>query len=93
MIYSLFRGSPRHAPWVVACLEGAWPGLLGERLAAMCRPAALEGATLRIRVLDKVWLEPLRDCSADLLERIRRTAGDEIRSLEFLPPDQDPAGS
>ena len=86
VIYTLFRGTPRHAEWIVACLEGAWPGLLGERLAAMCRPVGLEGARLEIRVLDAAWVEPLRGCSGDLLERIQQATGNEVRSIKLSPP-------
>ncbi len=86
VIYSLFRGSPRHAEWVVACLQGAWPGLLGERLAAACRPARFEDSRLLVEVLDETWLEPLRSCSAELLARIRTATGDEVRSLQLCAP-------
>jgi hypothetical protein len=86
VIYSLFRGTSRHAEWVVACLEGAWPGLLGERLAAMCRPVNLEGTRLEICVLDPAWVEPLRECSGDLLERIQQATRSEVRSIKLLPP-------
>lgn len=90
VIYSLFRGTPRHAEWVVACLEGAWPGLLGDKLAAMCRPAGLEGRRLTIQVLEPAWLEPLRGCSADILERIRQATGDEVLSILLLSSSRNP---
>ncbi len=83
VIYSLFRGSPRHDEWVVACLEGAWTGLLGERLATACKPVRFERSSLLVEVLDEAWIEPLRSCSAELLARIRTATGGEVQCVDF----------
>jgi hypothetical protein len=88
VIYALFRGSPQHADWVVSCLEGAWPGLLGDKLSEMCTPAGLEGTRLTIQVLDPSWLEPLRGCSGEILERIRQATGGEVRSVRLISSQQ-----
>jgi hypothetical protein len=85
ILFSLFRGSPRHAEWVVACLQGAWPGLLGPKLAAVCRPCLYENRRLVIEVLDRAWEDPLRACEPELLAKIRTATSDEVRTLAFRP--------
>ncbi len=84
ILFGLYRGTPRHGEWVLACLEGMWPGLLGERLARVCRPTALKNSTLMITVLDPDWEGALRSLEADLLSRIDKASGGEIRVLSFV---------
>ncbi len=84
VLYGLFRGTPRHSEWVVACLEGAWPALVGDRIATVCRPSFFEGGRLRIEVTDAAWAAPLREMSAELLTRIRKGTADEVREISFV---------
>ena len=84
VLYGLFRGTPQHGEWVIACLEGAWPALLGERIAGVCRPASYENSRLSIEVTDGAWVEPLREMTSELLDRIRKGTGNEVREIAFV---------
>ncbi len=59
VLFGLYRGTPQHEDWVIACLEGAWPAILGARLAAVCRPSGLKGSQLTIQVTDSSWVAAL----------------------------------
>jgi predicted nucleic acid-binding Zn ribbon protein len=83
LLFGLYRGTPRHNDWVVACLEGMWAGLLGERIAQACRPAGFRNARLTIQILNPAWTEPLREMERDLLLRIGGATGNEVRHLVF----------
>lgn len=84
ILYSLYRSTPRHGEWVVGCLEGAWPKLLGERLAGVCRPQSFKRSVLYIEVLDSVWQEALTDVKRDLEEKLRTATGGEVQRVRFL---------
>jgi len=83
-VLSVFRGTGHHGPWLTACLEGAWRGLIGERAASACRPASVHNAELVIEVLDPAWLPALSSMKRELLERIRTFTGDEVRRLSLV---------
>ncbi len=83
VLLGLFRGTPRHAEWVVACLEGAWPNLVGKRIAGVCRPAHFEGSRLTVEILDPAWADALRDMTPELLQRIRKGTGAEVLEIVF----------
>jgi hypothetical protein len=91
VLYSLYRGSPRHGEWVVACLEGAWPALVGDTLTKVCRPSRFSHSTLVIEILDHAWEEPLRSCREMLSAKLREATGDEVRQISFTLADQHPA--
>ena len=84
ILFGLYRGTPRHSEWVAACLEGMWPGLLGERLARVCRPSALKNSMLTITILDRDWEGALRSLKPELLRRIGKATGNEIRDVTFV---------
>ena len=86
ILFTLFRGSPQRDEWVVACLEGAWRGLLGDRISRVCRPLSFHDACLTIEVQDAAWEESLREMTPKLLLRIRQATGDEVRELQFTVP-------
>lgn len=83
IIYSIYRGTPRHDEWVVACLQGAWPKLVGERLAGICRPQILESSELHIEILDPTWEEALQGLTDDLVKKLRTATGGEVQSVRF----------
>ena len=83
ILFSLFRGTPQHGDWVVACLEGAWAPLVGERLAAACRPVSFEGSELVIEITDREWDDAIRSLADELLEKIRDATGNEVQQLSF----------
>jgi len=82
-LITLYRGTPFHDAWMVAFLGGAWSGLLGDKLAQVCRPVAMRHKELTIEVLDPGWLDTLRDMKPELLRRIRHNVGREVLSLSI----------
>jgi hypothetical protein len=85
LLFSLSRGTPSYGEWVIACLEGAWPKLVGGRLAAVCRPAAFNNSELVIDVLDKSWEEAVRSVKSELVEKLRTATAGVIKSIVIRP--------
>ena len=83
IVFSIFRGTDRHEEWVLSCLEGAWPRLVGERLASACRPRAFKGWHLIVEVTDPEWATSLKGLEDELLRKIETATGGEVRSLEI----------
>jgi hypothetical protein len=83
VLYSLYKGQPEHGQWVVACLEGVWSKLLGERLAAVCRPASFENSDLRIEIVDPEWTQAAQSVKQALLEKLRDATANEVKSISF----------
>lgn len=83
VMFSLFRGTPGHGEWVVNCLQGAWPAIVGQGIARACRPAAFGGSTLTIAVEDAAWESALASMKDVLLDKIRRATGGEVREISF----------
>jgi predicted nucleic acid-binding Zn ribbon protein len=81
VLISLYRQSPHHETWVVACLEGMWRGLMGERIARICRPVEMRSGQLVVTVLNPAWHPVLSRMAPELLERIRSATGNEVRRL------------
>ncbi len=84
VLFSHYRDTPYHGEWVVAFLQGAWAGMLGDKIAGVCRPAALRGRELVVEVDDGAWLSALSSMKTELLARICRVAGQEVRELSFV---------
>jgi len=68
---------------VVACLEGAWPLLLGDKLAPACRPRSFADSRLVVEIVDPVWADALRSLEGEILAKIGRATAGEVRSLTF----------
>jgi hypothetical protein len=83
ILLSLHRGTPRHGEWILACLDGAWPSLIGDRLAAVCRPVRLERSELVVEILDRGWEEAVRSIESALLERLETATSGTIKTLSF----------
>jgi hypothetical protein len=79
----LHRGTQKHSEWVLACLEGAWPNLVGDRLAAVCRPARFEDSELIVEILDRDWEGAVKNIKPVLLEKLRAATSEEIKTLSF----------
>jgi Dna[CI] antecedent, DciA len=84
IIFSVFRGTAQHEDWVLSCLEGAWPGIVGERLASACRPGTFKAAHLIVEVTDPEWSSGLKGLEDELLKKIEAATGGEVRSLEIV---------
>ena len=89
---SLHRKMPNHGDWMVACLGGAWPKLVGERLAEVCRPVALKNSNLEIEIGDRDWEDALRSIQPVLLKKLRTVTSGEVATLSFVAPqiERDP---
>lgn len=74
----------------MACLNGAWPKLLGERLAAVCRPIRFENSRLVVEIIDKEWMEAVKDVKSALLDKLRSTTAGEVRAIAIV---NRPAGA
>ena len=83
VLFSLYRGTPQQSEWMVACLEGAWPGLVGERVAKVCRPLALDEARLIVQITDPDWERAIKAMQAELLEKVRARTGGAVRRISF----------
>ena len=83
ILASLYRDTPSHDEWMVAFLEGSWCGLVGEKMAQVCRPVAMRRKELTVEVLDPAWLATLCDMKPELLKRLRDAAGSEVLSISF----------
>ena len=92
LLFSLYRGTPKQGEWVVACLQGAWAKLLGDRLAGVCRPVSFGDSTLVIEILDPQWEEAIKSVTPELLEKLRSATAGEVRRMT-VAGHRSPAGS
>ena len=83
VLYSLYRGTPQHGEWVVACLQGAWAGLVGESIASVCKPARWVDSKLWIEVADAAWVGALESVRGEMLDRICKATSGEVRGISF----------
>jgi len=89
ILFSLYRGTPKHGDWIIACLEGAWPRLLGDRLAEACRPKSYFDSRLVIEIVDPLWEEALKSMKSELLVRLREGTAQEVRELALVMKKAD----
>ncbi len=75
---------PDNGEWVVACLEGAWPKLLGDRLAASCRPVSFKGSELAIEIVDRDWEDAVANLQPELLKKLRIATDGKIMALSIV---------
>ena len=83
VLFKIYRGTPQHAEWMVACLQGAWPALVGERLAQVCRPVAFSKFKLTIEILDRDWEGALKSTKTQLLDKVRRATDNEVLEISL----------
>jgi hypothetical protein len=84
VLLSLHRGTASYGDWVIACLSGAWSRLLGDRLAAACRPARFDGSKLVVEVLDSDWTEAIKSVQPELLEKLKAATAGEVKSVSVV---------
>jgi len=92
VLLRLCRGTPGHGEWVVACLEGSWAKLVGERLASKCRPLRFENSELVVQVLDSDWKEAVTSIRPELMERLRAATAGEVRTVAVVRRQSPVAG-
>jgi predicted nucleic acid-binding Zn ribbon protein len=91
VLFSLYRGTPQHEEWIIACLQGAWKGIVGERLAEMCRPSAMKGTELIVEITDASWMKTLKGVKRNIAEKLRTATSGEVKSISLIQsrkPDQ-----
>jgi hypothetical protein len=84
ILFSLYRGTPQHEEWVMACLQGAWKGIVGERLAGVCRPSAMKGTELVVEITDSSWVKALKGVKREIAQKLRAATFGEVQSISFL---------
>jgi len=83
VLLSLYSGTPMQGKWVVACLHGAWPRIIGERLALVCRPAVFEGSELGVEIADPDWEEAVNSVKPALIEKLNAATGGLVKTLSL----------
>jgi hypothetical protein len=84
VVLSLFNEKPENREWVVACLEGAWPTLVGERLAAVCKPVSFNGAELVVKMRDHAWEDAIADMKPALLKKLQTATQGKISAISLI---------
>ena len=54
---------------------------MGEKLAAVCRPAAFKDSELVVEVLDKGWAEAIRSVKSALSDKLRDATGGAVKTI------------
>jgi len=83
ILFSLYRGTPQHEEWVVACLQGAWEAIVGERLAGACHPSAIKGTELIVEITDSSWMKALNGVKRNIAAKLRTATSGEVQSISF----------
>jgi predicted nucleic acid-binding Zn ribbon protein len=72
---------------LLARVQGSWPEVAGEVVAAEARPASERAGTVTFSCTSGVWANELDLLSSDLLERLNAalagTPGEPVRALRF----------
>lgn len=84
ILFSLYRGTPQHEEWILACLQGAWRGIVGERLAEVCRPSAVKGSELIIEITNSSWVKTLKGVRRDMADKLRIATFGEVQSISLI---------
>lgn len=65
-----------------AGVHRAWPEVVGEALAAHCRPVAIRGDVLVVEASSSAWATELRYMSRDLVRGVERVLDVRVTSVE-----------
>lgn len=60
-----------------------WQELVGEQVAAHCRPLKLDGGTLVVEVDDPTWATQMKFLQSEVIERLRDGGGMAVERLEI----------
>jgi hypothetical protein len=83
-LFSLHRGTPQHGEWVIGCLQAAWGSLVGQRLAAACRPVQYSKSELIVEILDNSWEDAVKNLKPELLNKLRAVTSCKISSIKMV---------
>ena len=86
VLLSIHQGTPKHGEWVTACLQGAWPKIIGYRLALVCRPAAFVDGELAVEIVEPGWEETLGGVQQELLEKLRAASSGLVKAVSLKKP-------
>jgi predicted nucleic acid-binding Zn ribbon protein len=79
----LVRGLGAPSAGVTTSIFADWGEIVGEQIAAHCRPATLRERILTVTVTDPGWATQLRFLEGELLGRIATATGsDEVIKIE-----------
>lgn len=79
---ALRRATPKRSSF--AWLAGAWPAIVGKRLAEHTRPSDFAGGVLDIAVTGKEWRAELEGISEEFRARVNRSWGSTmVREIRF----------
>jgi len=81
VLFSLYQDEPHYGDWVIACLEQAWPGLVGPEMAGFSRPVSFCRQVLTVEVPDPVWRSAVAGLENDILRKLRSETGLDIRKI------------
>ena len=83
VLVALNNGTSRHGEWVLACLRGAWPKLVGDRLASVCHPAGFSGAELILEVGDPDWEKAVSSIKDALVARLNEATRGLVKTVSL----------
>jgi hypothetical protein len=84
VLLSLFNGQADSSEWIVACLESAWPKLVGEKLAYVCRPVSFNGKELIIEIADRGWKDAIANLQPALLKKLQTATDGRISAISVV---------
>lgn len=73
----------------LATVFSAWPEVVGEAVAAHCRPRSLQQSTLVVAVDEPAWAASLRWLEADIVTRLGAVTGEGVvtdLAIRVAPP-------
>ena len=89
----LVRSLGAPAAGVTTSIFADWADVVGEQVAAHCRPVTIRDRVLVVAVTDPGWATQLRFLEGEILTRITTaTASDEVTRIEVRVRPSDPSG-
>jgi predicted nucleic acid-binding Zn ribbon protein len=89
ILFSLQRGTSHHGKWVVECLNGSWAKIVGEKLAAVCRPVYLRDSVLKVEVIDDAWMDAVRSMRLELQHKLYNDTCGEVKEIRIISVEKD----
>jgi hypothetical protein len=83
VIFSLYKENSANDEWIVSCLEGAWPKLLGGKLSQVCRPAFYKNSELVIDVIESGWDEAVKSVQLELEKKLAAATAGHVRKIRI----------
>jgi predicted nucleic acid-binding Zn ribbon protein len=84
ILFSLQRGTSHHGKWIVECLNGCWAKIVGQKLAAVCRPVHLKDSVLKVEVIDDAWMDTVRSMRLELQHKLYDDTCGEVKEIRII---------